>query len=207
MVSNRVEARLQGTTNAQVLNNTYTNNNGNGLWGDCGDTGTVFSGNTITGSRLSGIRYEISHNATITNNTLIKNDQYQSSGACNRAREIWVYASDNTSVSGNTVTSNCAGIAINQDTRNAVVNDSVTDNITTYSGSIVLPNSIGATDSLTPMTMFNTASGNYFDYNTYHFSSQALLKLKNWTWNSKGSLTLSWLDWQAVGQDLHGAAD
>ena len=41
-----------------------SNNNGNGLWGDVGDTGTVFSGNTITGSRLSGIRYEISHYAT-----------------------------------------------------------------------------------------------------------------------------------------------
>ena len=165
--------KIAATTDAQVLNNTYTNNNGNGLWSDCGATGSIFSGNTITGSRLSGIRYEISHYGTITNNTLINNDQYQGSGACAKYHsDIFVYSSDHTSVSGNTITSNCAGIGLIQDSRNPMVYDSVTDNNTTYLGSVVLPNPIGGTDSQVPMTVFDPASHNYFDYNAYHFNSR-----------------------------------
>jgi len=199
--------KIAATTNAQVLNNTYADNNGNGLWGDCGAIGTVFSGNTISGSRLSGIRYEISHNAKITNNTLTNNDQYQQTGSCHAAKEIFLAGSDHTSVSGNVITSNCAGITMAQDSRNSVVNNAVTHNTLTYSGSSLIPNRIGGMDSQVPMTMFAPAANNYFDYNTYHFSSPALLSINNWTWNSKGSNRLNWATWQAAGQDTNGTAD
>ncbi len=199
--------KISATTNAQVFNNTYVNNNGNGLWGDCGATGTVFSGNNIRGNRLSGIRYEISHSATISNNTLVDNDQYRGTGACNAAKEIFIASSDHTTVSGNNITSNCAGITLTQDSRNAVVYDSVVHNATSYSGSTSIPARIGGLDSLVPMTMFNANSHNYFDYNTYHFSSPALLNAYNWTWKSNGKAKLTWAQWQAAGQDIHGTAD
>jgi parallel beta-helix repeat protein len=199
--------KIAGATNARVLNNTYSDNNGNGFWGDVGDTGLVFSGNTITGSRLSGIRYEISHYGTFANNTLTNNDQYLGRGACSTAHsDIFLYSSDHTSVSGNTITSNCAGIGIHQDSRNPVVYDSVTHNTITYPGSVVLANPIGATDGENPMTVFEKANHNYFDYNTYHFSSPVLLKM-NWTWNSNGSRTFSWRGWQGAGEDPNGTAN
>jgi len=197
--------KIAATTNAQVLDNTYVNNNGNGLWGDCGATGTVFSGNTISGSRLAGIRYEISHNATISNNTLTNNDQYQGRGTCNQAVEIFLAGTDHTNVSGNTITSNCAGILMTQDSRNPVIYNSVTNNTTTYPGSVGLPNRIGGMDSQIPMTVFDPNSHNFFDYNTYHFNSP--LTLKQWTWNSRGNLSFSWLGWQAAGEDVNGTAD
>ena len=199
--------KIAATANAQVLNNTYINNNGNGLWGDCGATGTVFSGNTISGSRLSGIRYEISHNASISNNTLTNNDQYQGSGACNKGVEIFLASSDHANVFGNTITSNCAGILMTQDSRNPVVNNSVTHNSITYPGSVAIPSRIGAMDSMTPMTVFDPGSQNVFDYNTYHFSSPAVVMLANWTWNSRGNLSYPWLGWQTAGEDINGTAD
>ena len=67
-------------------------------------------------------------------------------GAC----EIFLYSSDHTNVSGNTITSNCAGIGMTQDSRNPVVYDSVTHNTITYPGSVVLLSRIGAMDSMTP---------------------------------------------------------
>jgi len=201
--------KIAGTTNAQVINNTYTNNNGVGLWGDVHATGTIFSGNTVTGSQLEGIRYEISHYGTISNNTLRYNGQYQGSGACNAGREIHLAASDHTTVFGNQITSNCSGIQIDQDSRNAAVYDSVTDNVTTYPGSTRLFFRIGGKDPLKPSTLFDPASHNYFDYNTYHFSSPSMLTLQNWIWAGTAgpNSPLNWSDWQAAGEDIHGTAD
>jgi hypothetical protein len=69
-------------------------------------------------------------------------------------------------------------------------------------GSVVLSNPVGGADGVTLMTVFDPSIHNYFDYNTYHFSSPALLKLKSWTWNSNGFRTLPWLGWQALGGTL-----
>jgi parallel beta-helix repeat protein len=44
--------KIAATVNAQVINNIYSNNNGVGLWGDGGATGTIFSGNTVVNSQL-----------------------------------------------------------------------------------------------------------------------------------------------------------
>jgi parallel beta-helix repeat protein len=201
--------KIATTVNAQVLNNTYTNNNGVGLWGDGGDTGTIFSGNTVTGSRLDGIRYEISHYGTISNNILVNNAQYRGTGACSSGgnKEIALARSDHTTVSNNTITSNCAGIMMTSSSQNQAIDDSVLDNIITYNGSGVIANRIGGQDTNNPPTLYDPASGNYFDYNTYHFSSLALLTLKNWTWNGAPVNPMNWLGWRAAGEDIHGIAD
>ena len=197
--------KVAGTNNIRVLNNTYSNNNGVGLWGDCGATGTIFSGNTITGNRLDGIRYEISHNATISDNTLTNNAQYRGSGACDRnSREIVLSESDHTTVSGNTITSNCAGITMTQGTRNQIVYSSVVNNSITYPGSTILQNYIGGWDPPPATSLFDPSNHNYFDYNTYHFSSPTLLTLDNWRWSG---LNLTWSEWRAAGEDPNGTAN
>ena len=197
--------KISGTVNARVINNTYSNNDGVGLWGDCGATGTLFSGNTVTGSRLDGIRYEISHSATISNNTLINNAQFQGTGTCTgNARDIAIAQSDHTTVSNNTITSNCADIILTSGSRNVAVYDAVVHNTLTYPGTTVIRNPVGAYDGNTPTTLYDPASHNYFDYNTYHFSSPTLLTLDNWVWNGS---SLKWLEWQAAGEDVHGTAD
>jgi parallel beta-helix repeat protein len=201
--------KIGNTTNAQVLNNTYLNNNGVGLWADAGATGTIFSGNTISGSRLDGIRHEISHYGTISNNTLTNNAQYMGTGACSwNAKEIVVCESDNTTVSNNTINTNCAGITLTQSIRSpgATFNDAVVHNTITYPGSTVLNYRIGGQDSQLPPATFDPNNHNYFDYNTYHFSSRDLLNLQNWMWGV-GNPALTWQGWLTAGQDPNGVAD
>ena len=198
--------KVSGTINVQVLNNTYSNNNGVGLWGDCGATGSIFSGNTITGNRLDGIRYEISHSGTISNNTLTNNAQYRGTGACTHgSREIVLTESDHTNVTNNTITSNCAGITMTQGTRNLAVLNSVVHNSLTFPSVTLalIQNVIGGWDP-PPSTMFDPANQNYFDYNTYDFGSPTLLAQKNWQW---GGSNVTWSGWQAAGEDTNGTAD
>jgi parallel beta-helix repeat protein len=201
--------KIGKTINTQVLNNTYINNNGVGLWGDSGATGVIFSGNTVKGSRLDGIRYEISHYGTISNNTLMNNAQYRGTGACTPGgqREIILAQSDHSTVSNNTITSHCAGIVMTSGPRNQAVDDVVEDNITTYSGPAVLKSHIGGEDSSIPPTLYDPANHNYFDYNIYHFSSPTSLTLGNWMWDGTPVKLLTWLGWRAAGEDIHGAAD
>ena len=121
--------KFSGESNLLVINNTVSNNNGNGLWGDGGDTNALFSGNTVDHNLYNGIAYEISYSGTIIRNTLIDNTQAAASqciaahlpilndkdvctgaGTCsgagcmacdnNTKSEIWVHTSSNTTVGG-----------------------------------------------------------------------------------------------------------
>jgi parallel beta-helix repeat protein len=196
--------KISATVDVQVIDNRYTDNNSVGLWADSGATGSLFTGNMISGSQLDGVRYEISHYGIISNNTLINNAQDRSTGVCEgNAREIVLADSDNTIVSGNVITTSCAGITLTQGSRNLEVNDVVTDNTTTYSGSVRLANRIGGLDPSPPYTVFDPANENYFDYNIYHFMP-AVFSLNNWVYNRTG---LSWSGWQSSGEDTHGTAD
>jgi hypothetical protein len=88
-----------------------------------------------------------------------------------------------------------------------IVQNSVVHNTLTYPGSTVIKNRIGGLDSSTPPTLYDPANHNYFDYNTYHFSSPALLTLKNWMWNGTPVNQLTWSSWQAAGEDPNGTAN
>ena len=150
------------------------------VWFDALATGGVIQGNTVTNNTKDGIRCEYSHYCTISNNVLRNNDE--KSGVCAfNSREITVTDSDHASVTGNAITSNCAGITLGGYQRNeyiVAVDNVVTDNSITYSGSAVISNRIGALDKTVPSLLFNPANNNYFDYNSYHFESTSLLNLK-----------------------------
>jgi parallel beta-helix repeat protein len=128
-----------------------------------GSSVATISGNTVTGNTLDGIRYEHSHHGTISGNVLINNGQTVS-GTCSKgnAREIVVSDSDYTTVTGNTLTSNCSGITLTHSTDriNLVVpvDDIVTDNTITYSRSVVIHQRIGGQDSQSPPPLFNPAT-------------------------------------------------
>lgn len=120
--------KFSANDSLQVINNTFSNNNGNGLWGDGGDTNAIFAGNMVDHNLFNGITYEISHSGRIIRNTLIDNAQAAPSQciaahipilyghdvctgagtcsgascrACSNGRsEIWVHTSDTTTVGG-----------------------------------------------------------------------------------------------------------
>jgi parallel beta-helix repeat protein len=198
--------KIATTTNAQVINNTATNNDGNGLWVDSQGTGTVFNGNKVSGNSQNGIRNEYSDYSTIVKNTLINNGQNSANAPCNaNIREIVATDSNHVSISGNTITSKCAGITLTQGTNRTTINYPtnlvVTDNTISYSGSTAIPRPMGGLDSETPPPLFQTQNDNYFDYNTYRFSSTGIANLTNWIWAGSSR---NWAQWRAAGQDIHG---
>jgi len=115
-------------TGVEVINNIFSYNNGNGIWGDTEDTNAFFSGNTVAHNLINGITYEVSHTGTIVRNTLIDNAQRGpgqciaphipilsghdvctglgtcSGGGCTTCTyakaEIWLHTSDTSTVGG-----------------------------------------------------------------------------------------------------------
>lgn len=190
--------KFSATINTQVIKNTVSNNDGNGIWFDQQATGGIVQNNNVYDNYKDGIRYEYSHDGTIQNNTLKDNDEDPATGICASAfngHEITVVDSDHVSVTTNTITSNCAGVSLGGYQPNEYivpVDDIVTDNMITYSRSVAIADPIGGWDndlgSKSPL--FNPKNDNYFDYNTYHFNSKSLLSLKNWMWG--GSVSSEW---------------
>jgi parallel beta-helix repeat protein len=209
-------SKFAGSSNLHILNNAFSGNDGVGLWVDADCNGATISGNTVTNNTLDGIRYEYSHHGTISGNVLRNNGQ-SASGGCTmtrNAREIVLSDSDYTTVTGNTLTSNCGGITLTHGTHRlplvVPVDDIVTDNTITYSGSTTITNRIGGLDGQTPPLMFNGANNNYFDYNTYHFASNGLLNMDHWLWGGTYGINQKlrdWAQWRAAGQDIHGTAN
>jgi parallel beta-helix repeat protein len=200
--------KVSAASNNEITGNTISYNDANGAWTDSLSHGTVISSNNIAHNTQNGIRHEYSSYGTIANNVLTDNSQ-DATGVCTfNTREIVAADSNNVTITGNTITSNCAGITLTQGTNrtspNVPVNLVVTDNVITYPGSTKLIHAIGGQDSEQPPPLFNRANNNYFDYNTYHFSSRSVMNLLNWEWD--GSL-LAWDAWRAAGQDTHGTAD
>ena len=61
------------TTNATVTGNYVHNNTGVGIWVDTNNTGFDISHNYASDNWNAGIQYEVSYNAQITDNTLVRN--------------------------------------------------------------------------------------------------------------------------------------
>jgi parallel beta-helix repeat protein len=194
-------------TNIQILNNTYTNNNGEGLWIDGGASNITIVGNTLTNNRLSGLRYELSHGGLIQNNSVQYNDQWN--GSCQGGNdEIAIASSDTTTVTYNTIVSSCAGIGMTSSAKRSPIatHNHVTYNATSYLGSGRMPEPTGATDSCDESpTSDQPAADNYYDYNAYHFTLAAQLDNLNWQWRC--STKMVWAQWQAAGEDIHGTVD
>jgi parallel beta-helix repeat protein len=103
-----------------VSGNLIQANKGVGMWADVADDGRVISGNKIVSNAADGIRFEISRNGTIENNTITGNGFGTGRGS---GTSLWdggginVNTSSNVTVRNNTVSGNVNGISIQSRTR------------------------------------------------------------------------------------------
>ncbi|WP_344150458.1 right-handed parallel beta-helix repeat-containing protein [Kribbella yunnanensis] len=108
--------RSSGTVSGNVIKA----NRGVGMWADVADDGRVISGNKITGNAADGIRYEISRNGVIENNTITGNGFGTGRGS---GTSLWdggginVNTSTGVKIRGNSVSGNVNGITIQSRTR------------------------------------------------------------------------------------------
>ena len=98
-----------------VSGNLIRDNKGVGMWADVADDGRVISGNKIQNNAADGIRYEISRNGLIENNTVTGNGFGTGRGS---GTSLWdggginVNTSTNVRIRNNTVSGNVNGISI-----------------------------------------------------------------------------------------------
>ncbi|GAA1511912.1 hypothetical protein GCM10009741_06670 [Kribbella lupini] len=103
-----------------VSGNLIQANKGVGMWADVADDGRVISGNKIVANAADGIRFEISRNGTIENNTITGNGFGTGRGS---GTSLWdggginVNTSSNVTVRNNVVSGNVNGISIQSRTR------------------------------------------------------------------------------------------
>ncbi|WP_238334969.1 right-handed parallel beta-helix repeat-containing protein [Kribbella amoyensis] len=103
-----------------VSGNLIRDNLGVGMWADVADDGRVISNNRIVDNAADGIRFEISRNGVIENNTITGNGFGTGRGS---GTSLWdggginVNTSSNVQVRNNTVSGNVNGITIQSRTR------------------------------------------------------------------------------------------
>jgi parallel beta-helix repeat protein len=108
--------RSSGTVSANLIRS----NKGVGFWADVADDGRTISSNKITGNAADGIRFEISRNGVIENNTITGNGFGTGRGS---GTSLWdggginVNTSSNVTVRNNTVSGNVNGVSIQSRTR------------------------------------------------------------------------------------------
>ena len=103
--------KLVMTHNANISNNSVSNNNGPGIWFDISADNSVIANNTVTSNSLAGIHYEISRGASITDNVLENNAWGDPRGWLHQA-SITISTSWNVNVSGNTIRNAPGGITV-----------------------------------------------------------------------------------------------
>jgi parallel beta-helix repeat protein len=103
-----------------VSGNLIKNNKGIGMWADVADDGRTISANKIIGNAADGIRYEISRNGVIENNTITGNGFGTGRGS---GTSLWdggginINTSSNIVVRGNVVSGNVNGVSVQSRTR------------------------------------------------------------------------------------------
>ncbi|MEU4287709.1 right-handed parallel beta-helix repeat-containing protein [Kribbella sp. NPDC026596] len=108
--------RSSGTVSGNVIKA----NKGIGMWADVADDGRVISSNQILDNAADGIRYEISRNGTIENNTISGNGFGTGRGS---GTSLWdggginINTSSGVTVRGNKVSGNVNGVTIQSRTR------------------------------------------------------------------------------------------
>jgi len=195
-------SKFWSTTNILVESNYVHDNNGNGLWTDCNNVGTVYQGNTVVNNLGIGILHEISYNAVISGNVVAGNHFDLNSPLSLWDSQIVLANSQNVQVYENTVevpASAADGIGIVNELRAtgilgvwAAANNSVHNNTVTYLGT-------GGSSGMINYPGGPPAPGNHFDYNKYVLPNAGSL---HWTWNT----SMKFAQLQSAGQELHGVA-
>ena len=202
-LGNRGGAKFDDATSLVVRSNYVHDNLGAGLHTDSGSLNTLYEYNHTTRNQGPGIDHEISHAATIRYN-LVENEAYSPQGtSLAHGAGIWIYASDNVDVYGNTVVNSMNGIGVYQTLRKDSLGTHYVSNLSVHDNSITQQSGTAAgilsnTDSHYFPMIFNSWN-NHFDNNTYCLSGSAG-DFYEWDLRAVAKLT-----WQPVfQQDTHG---
>lgn len=109
-------------SSSTVQNNTVANNLGIGIWADEAVDGVSILGNTITANAADGVRFEISRNGEIRDNTVLGNGLGLKRGGGTTLMSgagINVNTASNVRVSGNRLAANLNGIGLQMRARGA----------------------------------------------------------------------------------------
>lgn len=201
-LGNRGGAKIDNATSLVVRDNYVHDNRGAGFHTDSGSMNTLYEYNHTAGNQGPGIDHEVSHAAIIRYN-LVENDAHDPRGtSLAHGAGIWIYASDNVNVYGNTVTNSMNGIGVYQTMRNDNLGTHYVSNLSVHDNSITQSSGIAAgilsnTDSHYYPMIF-TSWNNHFDNNTYCLSNTSG---NFYDWNLA---SIAKAAWQSTSkQDVH----
>ena len=184
--------KFVAATNLMMRGNYVHDNLGVALWCDIGCDNVTFDNNTVVGNLGAGVFFEISHTATITNNKIMNNGEKSEGWLWDGG--IQVAASDNVTISGNTVQNDANGISLIQQRRGSgqfgqhlVANITVSGNMVSGSGRTGLVVDDGDSGVF--------SRGIHFSNNTYHLA-------EGFAWSGSW---VDWSGWNAAGQDQAGS--
>ena len=100
--------KFYSTNHFTIRGNNVNHNYGKGLWADHENIYMVYENNTVTDNEHQGISHEISYDAVIRNNTVLRNGFKNVGGLAGAG--IGVSCSSNVEIYGNTVSGNAHGI-------------------------------------------------------------------------------------------------
>jgi parallel beta-helix repeat protein len=183
--------KFVGTTYLTVTGNYVHNNRGPGLWTDTNNVYTVYRDNYIADNLGEGIVHEISYDATIANNVIVRNGN--NCGTYCWGAGIFISTSSNVEIYGNALDGNKRGIFLYMQNRGSgtvgryeIDNDYVHDNtVSMKTGATGLQQTVGDNS-------YFTSHGNRFQSNTYYLGSylggdaqfywmNSLIKSSTWT--------------------------
>jgi parallel beta-helix repeat protein len=194
------------THNAVYRDNYVHNNEGSGLHSDTDNYGALYDGNTIADNTEQGVFHEISYNATVRNNKLLRN------GYIHPNLTFWLFSANLLSSISESVEAYCNTVEVSAQGGNGmdIITEAnqlgkVSKSNYFHHNTVVFDGSSGVTGAArgskadpAESNFFNT---NHFDYNTYHLPS---LSRKAFAWNDRVN---TFAGFQAAGQDIHGSAD
>jgi hypothetical protein len=186
-----------------VIRSNYVHDNlGVGMHVDGGALNTLYEYNHTKHNQGAGIDHEISHAAIIRYN-LVENDAFDPTGtSVAHGAGIWIYASDNVDVYGNTVTNSMNGIAGYQNLRNDNLGTHYLTHLSVHDNSITQQSgaSAGILTNTDPhyYPMIFTSWSNYFDNNIYCLTDSSA---PSYDWNLE---TVAKTTWQSTFKgDVH----
>jgi parallel beta-helix repeat protein len=192
-------AKWGAASDLTVSGNVVRDNQGPGLWSDVQSTDVTYEGNTVTGNTIAGIFFEISSDATISDNYVSDNGF---------GMNVWLWGSgiliaesSDVHVTGNTVATNANAIGLIQqrrgkgsDGQRLILHDiSIDDNVVNLG-----TGSMGMVTDDGENSVFSDPTIGYSD-NIYSNCSGA-----HFLWDNK-FLTAG--EWRALGHDVNGSFD
>jgi hypothetical protein len=199
---NRGGAKFDTAISLVVRGNYVHHNQGAGLHTDSASLNTIYEYNHTTQNQGPGIDHEVSHAAIIRHN-LVENDAHNPLGSSlTWGAGIWIYASDNVEVYGNTVKNSMNGIGGNQTARDDSLGAHYLTNLSVHDNSITQDTGVAAgiisnSNPLYYPKVFTTWN-NHFDNNTYCLSTPSG---DHFDWNLQTVPASTWK--QVHLQDVH----